>query len=467
MSRFRVTVVMAGLVVASAALALNSSAQPPGGPGGRGGRGQGGPGGPGGFGMWGGPGGGPGGNLVTLAGNDAVQKELKLTDKQKAQVKKIADDSNTRRRDVFQNLRQQADAAKNQALQEAQANVEAGQQADPSLDARGSGAGNPLINSLNQRGYQPPIYGGQQLNDPAAQGAQQGQARAAANNAQAQGWQMMREAMDQLQHESDNSLARALEKNQVKRLKEIQLQVEGPFAVLRPEIAEKLELGEEQVAQIQEIQNESNQARRQAGAATRNIFAGFRKNQQANNPQGNNQAGAAPADPNAPAAQARNGNNGGNGRGRNGRGGNNAGGAGGNGPGGRGNFDPDAMRKYMEQPEVKAQMEQARQQQDKIRDQSYSQVYRVLDRRQSSAFKKMLGKPFDVDSMMGGFFRGPGQRGGGATPAATTDSAKDDTAKPAEAQAKSDQPAASKPATSSRRSSLRERRGLGQQQPQQ
>ena len=80
---------------------------------------------------------------------------------------------------------------------------------------------------------------------------------------------MMREAMDQLNHESERDLARALDKNQVKRLKEIQLQVEGPFAVLRPEITEKLELGEEQFAQIQEIQNESNQARRQAMAAGR------------------------------------------------------------------------------------------------------------------------------------------------------------------------------------------------------
>ena len=222
--------------------------------------GRGGPGGPGGPGMWGGPG-GPGGNLLMLAGNDAVQKELKLSDKQKAQVKKISEESNTRRQSVFQNLRQQADAAKNQAAQEAQAEGADGQQIDPSLAARGSGAGNPLINSLNSRGYQPPIYGGQPLEDPAAaQQAQQAQAQARGNAAQAQGWQMMREAMDQLQHESERELGRALDKNQVKRLKEIQLQVEGPFAVLRPEITEKLELGEEQVAQIQEIQNESNQA---------------------------------------------------------------------------------------------------------------------------------------------------------------------------------------------------------------
>jgi hypothetical protein len=412
--------------------------------------------------MWGGPG-GPGGNLLMLAGNEAVQKELKLTDKQKAQIKKVSEDSNNRRREVFQNLRQQADAAKNQAIQEAQAEAAAGQQIDPSLAARGSGAGNPLINSLNNRGYQPPIYGGQPLTDPEAeQQGQQAQIQARANNAQAQGWQMMREAMDQLQQESEGSLGRVLDKNQVKRIKEIQLQVEGPFAVLRPEIAERLELAEDQVAQIQEIQNESNQARRQAMAANRDIFTGFRKSQ----PGNNNQPGAAQADPNAPAGQpqgANNGGGGGNGRGRNGRGGPGGNGPGGNGPGGRGNFDPTAFQKYMEQPEVKAKMDQMRRQQDQIRDQSYAKVYRVLDRRQSAAFKKMLGKPFDVDLVIGGFFRRPGQ-GGAAT---KNDTAKSDTAKPADAAAKStaksDQPSASKPATGSRRQSLRERRGLGQQ----
>ncbi len=174
MSRIRVTLVMAGLVVAFATLALTSSAQQQpggrGGGGGGGGRGQRG-GGPGGGGF-GGPGfGGPGGNLVMLANNEAVQKELKLTDRQKALVKKVADDSNTKRRDVFGELRKQTDAAKAQAIQQAQAQAAAGQQVDPSLDARGAGVGNPLVSALNQRGGPPQIYGGQMLNNnnPAAQ----------------------------------------------------------------------------------------------------------------------------------------------------------------------------------------------------------------------------------------------------------------------------------------------------------
>jgi len=90
-------------------------------------------------------------------------------------------------------------------------------------------------------------------------------------------------------------------------------------------------------------------------------------------------------------------------------------------------------------------------------------------------FKRMLGKQFDVDSIMGagGFFRGgpggpggPGGRRNGAngnanqTPAA----AKADTAKTAPAaSADSSATSTTKAATTPRRQSLRERRGLGGQ----
>src|SRR5208337_4023634 len=187
MFRIRITL-MTALVVALAAVAINSQAQPP--PGGqRGGRGQrgGGPGGgPGGPGGWGGPGGpgGPGGNLIALAGNEAVAKELKLTDRQKAKVKQISDDQNKKRDEVFQQFRQQADMAKAQAAQQAQAEA------------------------LHSRGYQPQVYGGRVQGDQ-IDPAQQEQAaqllgRQAANAVQAQNFQMMREAMQQLQNQSES-----------------------------------------------------------------------------------------------------------------------------------------------------------------------------------------------------------------------------------------------------------------------
>jgi hypothetical protein len=85
-----------------------------------------------------------------------------------------------------------------------------------------------------------------------------------------------------------------------------------------------------------------------------------------------------------------------------------------------------------------------------------------MDRRQVSAFKKMLGKPFDVSLLTPGPFRG------GARPGAAANGS--DASKSASATAKSDSAkpdtkssAASKPAGTPRRQSLRERRGLGQQ----
>ena len=459
MSRIRITL-MTALVFALAAVAINSQAQTlPGGQ--RGGRGQrgGGPGGPG----------GPDSNLIALAGNDAVQKELKLTERQKAKVKQISDDQIKKRGEVFQQLRQQTDMAKAQATQQAQAEALQGGQIDPSVDARGSGAGNALAGALNTRGYQPQVYGGRVQEgqvDPALQQlAAQFQGQQAANAVQAQGFQLMREAMQEVQQESEGNLAKVLDKNQVKRLKEIQLQVEGPAAVIREDVAEKLEITEEQHAEIQTILTEANTARRQIMQQNFQLVRSLMPNQPTD---GNPPAAGEQPDPNAAATPAA-GQGGQAGQpGQGGRGG--RGGRGDANGQNRPRVDPEAMQKIMAQPEVKAKMEETRKEQEQLREREYAMVYKAMDRRQVAVFKKMLGKPFDVESVMGaGFMRGgPGGRRNGANGNAnqTTAAAKADTAKTTPA-ANADSSAASttKPATTRRRQSLRERRGLGGQQP--
>ena len=144
---------MAGLVVALAAVALNTQAQPP--AGGRGGGGGGG----GGSAVAGGreapaasAASEPGGNLFMLANNEAVQKEIKMTDRQKAAVKKLSDDQNTKRRDAMQQLRQQPDVAKNQAAQQAQAAGPdaAAARSIPRSTHAGAGAGNAAGRCLEQ-----------------------------------------------------------------------------------------------------------------------------------------------------------------------------------------------------------------------------------------------------------------------------------------------------------------------------
>ena len=115
-------------------------------------------------------------------------------------------------------------------------------------------------------------------------------------------------------------------------------------------------------------------------------------------------------------------------------------------------------------------MEETRKEQEQLRDREYAMVYKALDRRQAATFKRMLGKPFDVESVMGGFFRGgPGGRRNGANGNAdqAKAAAKADPAKTAPA-VSADPSAAATPTTTNpapipRRQSLRERRGLSGQ----
>ncbi len=107
-------------------------------------------------------------------------------------------------------------------------------------------------------------------------------------------------------------------------------------------------------------------------------------------------------------------------------------------------------------------------------------VFKAMDRRQVSLFKKMLGKAFDLDSITQGFFRGgpggPGGRRNGANgnangngnTAGTTNQAANGSTAPATPAATTnsgaDATTTTKPAATPRRQSLRERRGLSGQQ---
>ena len=155
--------------------------------------------------------------------------------------------------------------------------------------------------------------------------------------------QMVCEAMDELRQGSESSLAKILDKGQVARLKQIQLQLEGTRAVLREDMVDKLQIDEAQYAMIQEaMSRESHRAASDTTVSGRDDEKCLRQNEPNGANGGQNNAG--------------NGDNGGgacNGNNGNGNGGDNGGGR-----GGRGNFDPEAMRKVMESPEMKAQMEE-------------------------------------------------------------------------------------------------------------
>ena len=466
MSRLRITFTTAAMFVALAALTLNSLAQPPGrngggGPGGGGGFGRGGPGGGfggfgGGFGGFGGPG-GPGGSLLGLASNPAVQDDMKLKDKQKAQIKSLSDRYNQQ----MQELRAQMGGGPGgQGRGGAQGNGQRGvQNGDPNAQGNGQGG---------QGGGGGFGGGGGQGQDPNAPGGggrgnrgnrnQNGQAvpvdpEVAQQRAEQRA--LMRESMNELRQSAESSLGKILDRAQVTRLKQIELQLPGPSVVLREDMIEKLGIDEVQHEMLQEVMNGRREAQRETGRARREMMQAVF---QSINP--------------APANNDQNGGGGGNG------------GNGGNGQNGnrrnigpRG-FDPaqrEAFQKYMERPEIKAQGDQLKAVEDKVESQFAAAVNKVLTNRQRAMFKKMLGPPFDRSKMRGG--GGPwGGRGGNgpgnqasaknasnaakAAPTAKTNTGGDDDEEASQAKASTPAPAKAKAAAAPKRKSLRELRGV-------
>jgi hypothetical protein len=70
-----------------------------------------------------------------------------------------------------------------------------------------------------------------------------------------------------LRRESEEALARVLDKPQLERLAQVALQLEGPMAVTRPEIAVRLNLADTQLLQIQTLKEQYDALREQLYAA--------------------------------------------------------------------------------------------------------------------------------------------------------------------------------------------------------
>jgi Spy/CpxP family protein refolding chaperone len=214
---------------------------------------------------------------------------------------------------------------------------------------------------------------------------------------------------------------------------------------------DKLQIDDAQIEMIREAMNENRTAeratRKSRGEIMKTAFARLNPN------------GANGAQNNAGNGNGNVGGAGNNGNGNNGR---NAGGR-----GGRGNFDPEAMRKVMESPEVKAQMEEIQSQEEKLTALLTNAIYKIMSPRQRTTFKKMLGAPFDRSTMGGG---GPwGGRGGAArggnnqATAKTTTTATDDDDDDAPKAKPSTVAAPAKPkasAAAAKKKSLRELRGV-------
>lgn len=287
------------LALVSATLAQAPGSGGAGGGGGRGGRGG------GGFGF-GGPG-GRGGSIFGLLDNAAVQEDLKVTDKQKEQIKTANEAINKKRQALFAGMRGN--------------NNNAG-------GANGAGGGN------GGGGQRPDI-------------------------------ETMRANMQELQAQTEATFAKILTKAQRSRLTQIDLQRQGPMAVLRPDIAEKLNVADDQMEEMQAIQNQSRDLMKQAFQSSRDAMPSFL------NPDGTR--------------------------------------------------DNVARQKYRDSPEAKTQMEQMRKQTDQLQNQTIAAIGKVLTRKQKDNFKKMQGKPFDLTKLGGP--GGPGANNANADAATAADAA--------------------------------------------
>ncbi len=435
MLRLRLTLISASMMIALGVLTINSIAQPPGrgGGGGRGGFG----GGPGGFG--GGPGGfggGPGGgSLLGVALIPAVQEELKLKEPQKVKLTALNEKSKS--------ARDQANQARQKLMQEA--GIQWGGPGGPGGPGQNNGNNQNQNGGRGRRGQQN-AQGG---NDQAAggqggQGAQGGQGGRGGRGNRPQFTEeqqaAMQEIMSNVQAEmerinttTETTLAKILDKAQYNRLKQVKLQLDGPTALLRDDMVEKLNISEEQVEQIRTLMTERRDLQRDARKAQGEIFQAFRDA----NPQ-----------PEQDQAQAQNGNNGNQRRGP--------------------RFDPEQMKKFMEQPDVKAKMDEVRDKESSIEKQFAASVIKVLYPRQQKAYEKMLGDPFDRSKIGGpagwGFPGGRNRnqdatkKGTGANTAAAAKPATDDSDTPPTA-ATTTAPAKAK------RKSLRELRGASPSSP--
>ena len=383
MSRIRVMLLTSGLLLLTATLALNGWAQGPGGGQGRGGGGRGGFGGPGGFGGRGGFGGPGGDSLLSLALRSVVQEELKVTDKQKNQLTALNEDYTQRRQRLFERMRQQ-DGNGNGGGRRGGRNNNAAQ---GGAGAAAGGNGDRFVSTYEISPYA--------LNA----NQQQGQGQQPQNDQREEGrarFQQMREASEQLEQQANQTLARVLSGKQFQRLNQIQIQSQGLNALVRPDVAEKIQLDETQVVAIQAVLNDRRTAQREVFSKQGEFFR-FMRNR---NGGGENQdnAGAASKDNGQAGAAAKgdiqanaaNGNGGGRRR------------------GGGGPPDREAMKKFMEQPEVKAQFDQVRSASEKLDNKATQAAYKVLTKYQLAAYKKLQGAPFDVTKLRPNF-GGPGR----------------------------------------------------------
>jgi hypothetical protein len=347
-------------------------------------------GGMGGFGGRGGRGGGPGGaperpNTVTvmislLENSKILQDEIGLTETQKEQIQTIKDTVDEKRREMFDRGRGNRGGGGGQGAPNngGRGNRGGGGQGPAALNSGGR-----ILGVQNPGGQNP---GGQ---NGGRNGGQNGGNRGGFGGAD---FQAMRQQMEALTQESQAAILRILTQPQKTRLAQIALQIEGPLAVTRPEIASALKLKDAQIQKLQAVlaQMQATQQEAQTAQMTK-MRELFRTARNAPNTAG---PGGGPA-----TAPPQNG-----------------------GRGGRFTANPQM------QEAMQTSMKESGELQDQLLAKTEAAINKLLTASQKKKIKSMLGEEFDVLALatenpaggFGGFGGGPpgGGRQGGAPPAA-------------------------------------------------
>jgi len=328
-----------GAALLLVALVSATQAQGPGG-----GPGGGGPGGRGGFGR-------RGGGIFGLLDYPAVQEEINLTAEQKTKIADVKDAVSKKRQALMPRRNNNtpnggpangaAAGGANPAAGGGQNGVAGGNRGNrrgnnnnntninstPATDADGNPIPGAVSNGGGQGGpggFGGPGGGGRFQPTPEMQAAfQEMQAYSASADA--------------------NIATKILDKKQVARLTEIDLQRQGPMAVLRDDIALKLNISEDVLAEMKGIQDQSRQARMEMFQAARQ---------------------------NGPTFQTAD-----------------------------GQFDRAAMRAYRDSPEGKTAREKMQKTTETMQNQTIAQIGKFLSNKQKEKFKKMQGKDFDLTKL--------------------------------------------------------------------
>lgn len=336
--------------------------------GGRGGRGGGGP---------GGPGGGAGLTSFVMR-SKALQEELEITDEQKAALGKAEEEQGRRRREMFNQTRNRDGGQRGQGGGDR--NGDPGAPGGPRAPGGPGGFAGPA-------GFPGPSGPGGADGGP-------GGNRFAGPGGPGGNFNDFRDAMTKMAKESEDAVLDVLTPEQIQRLKQIELQIEGPTAVARPEIAKRLNISPPKQQEIALIMEQMNMAIDEIARLQRErmrerfqAFGGPGGRGGPGGPGGAQAGGAGQAPGNRnqpqddPAPPGRNGDN------------------------ARPPLDRQAMA-----AEMQKEMRQVGEEQDKILKKAEQMIGKSLTAKQKSSFNKMLGEPFDLTKLADlAQFRGPGR----------------------------------------------------------